>query len=60
MALSCPVIPGRRYLDWELDDPAGKPVEQLRPIRDEIEERVQQLIADVEGQGAVQAFRPGG
>src|SRR4051812_49095923 len=35
----CPVFPGKRYLDWELEDPAGKPVEQVRPIRDEIDRR---------------------
>ena len=37
---ACPVYPGKRYVDWELDDPAGKPVEEVRPIRDEIERRV--------------------
>ena len=34
---SCPVLPGKRYLDWELEDPAGKPIDQVRPIRDEID-----------------------
>lgn len=45
---ACPVIPGKRYLDWDLADPAGKTVEQVRPIRDEIEERVRRLIEDLE------------
>lgn len=44
---ACPVFPGKRYLDWELDDPAGKAVEQVRPIRDEIERRVTSLLADL-------------
>ncbi|MFE7424584.1 arsenate reductase ArsC [Streptomyces sp. NPDC057545] len=41
----CPVFPGRKYLDWELDDPAGQGVEAVRPIRDEIEQRVRDLLA---------------
>ncbi|MFL6055285.1 MAG: arsenate reductase ArsC [Actinoallomurus sp.] len=41
----CPVFPGKRYLDWQLPDPAGKPVEQVRPIRDEIDRRVRELLA---------------
>jgi arsenate reductase len=40
---ACPVIPGKQYVDWELDDPAGKDVETVRTIRDEIERRVQEL-----------------
>ncbi|GAB3371917.1 arsenate reductase ArsC [Amycolatopsis echigonensis] len=44
---ACPVFPGKRYLDWQLDDPAGLPVEQVRPIRDEIDRRVQALLADL-------------
>ena len=44
---TCPVYPGRRYLDWELDDPAGQPVEVVRPIVDEIDERVQGLLAEL-------------
>jgi arsenate reductase len=44
---SCPVYPGKRYLDWELDDPAGMAVEDVRPIVDEIDRRVQQLAADL-------------
>jgi protein-tyrosine-phosphatase len=44
---ACPVYPGKRYLDWELDDPAGKPVEAVRPIRDEIERRVRALLDEL-------------
>jgi arsenate reductase (thioredoxin) len=43
----CPFFPGRRYEDWDLDDPAGLPVEQVRPIRDEIERRVRGLLASL-------------
>ncbi|MFI6279220.1 arsenate reductase ArsC [Streptomyces sp. NPDC050988] len=44
---ACPVFPGKRYLDWKLDDPAGQGVEAVRPIRDAIETRVQALIMEV-------------
>jgi arsenate reductase (thioredoxin) len=44
---ACPIFPGRRYEDWELDDPAGKDVEDVRPIRDEIERRVRQLLTSL-------------
>ncbi|GAA1011855.1 putative arsenate reductase ArsC [Acrocarpospora pleiomorpha] len=44
---ACPVYPGKRYLDWELDDPAGKSTEDVRPIRDEIERRVRALLAEL-------------
>jgi arsenate reductase len=44
---ACPIYPGKRYLDWELDDPAGKPVEQVRAIRDDIDRRVQALLAEI-------------
>ena len=44
---ACPVHPGRRYEDWELEDPAGKSIEQVRPIRDEIEQRVRRLAAEL-------------
>ena len=46
---ACPVFPGKRYLDWELEDPAGKSVEEVWPIRDEIDERVQALLAELIG-----------
>jgi arsenate reductase (thioredoxin) len=45
---ACPVFPGKRYLDWDLEDPAGKGVESVRPIRDEIEFRVRGLLADLQ------------
>jgi protein-tyrosine-phosphatase len=41
---TCPVIPGTRYEDWELEDPAGKSLQEVRPIRDEIERRVRDLL----------------
>ncbi|WP_432080490.1 arsenate reductase ArsC [Streptomyces sp. WAC 04229] len=44
---SCPVFPGKRYLDWRLDDPAGRGVDAVRPIRDEIERRVRGLINEL-------------
>jgi len=44
---ACPLFPGKRYVDWELDDPAGKDIEDIRPIRDEIERRVRGLMADL-------------
>ena len=43
----CPVYPGKRYEDWELTDPAGHPVEFVRTVRDEIRDRVEQLIASL-------------
>jgi arsenate reductase len=45
---ACPIFPGKRYLDWELPDPAGKTVEEVRPIRNEIDRRVQALIEELE------------
>lgn len=44
---ACPVYLGKRYLDWELIDPAGKVIDDVRPIRDDIEERVRSLITDL-------------
>ena len=44
---ACPVFPGKRYLDWELPDPAGRPVEEVRPIRDEIDRRVRALADEL-------------
>ena len=44
---ACPILPGKRYEDWELPDPAGLSVEQVRPIRDEIGDRVRKLIAEL-------------
>jgi protein-tyrosine-phosphatase len=42
---ACPVFPGKRYEDWELTDPAGLPLDEVRPIRDDIEARVRALLA---------------
>ena len=44
---ACPIYPGKRYLDWDLEDPAGKPVERVRAIRDNIDRRVQALLAEL-------------
>ena len=43
---ACPIFPGKRYEDWELDDPAGQDLAAVRPIRDEIERRVIHLLED--------------
>ena len=43
----CSYIPGKRYLDWELTDPAGRPIEEVRPIRDDIEARVRGLMQEL-------------
>jgi len=45
---TCPLFPGRMYLDWPLDDPAGKGVDDVRPIRDEIRRKVESLIAEID------------
>ena len=44
---ACPFFPGKKYLDWELDDPAGQSIEGVRPIRDDIEQRVRALMAEL-------------
>src|SRR6476620_1860673 len=44
---ACPIFPGKRYEDWELDDPAGQRIEAVRPIRDEIRTRIEALLADL-------------
>ena len=49
---ACPIYPGKRYLDWELPDPAGKCLEEVRPIRDEIDRRVRELLAELVAAGA--------
>ncbi|MFC8042834.1 arsenate reductase ArsC [Nocardia sp. NPDC057353] len=46
---ACPVLPGTTYRDWQLDDPAGKGVDAVRPIRDQIQQRVQQLVDELLG-----------
>jgi arsenate reductase len=43
----CPYIPGKRYIDWDLPDPAGRPVEEVRATREEIRRRVEELIAEL-------------
>ena len=44
---ACPFFPGKRYEDWVLDDPAGRSIEEVRPVRDEIRRRVEALVADL-------------
>ncbi len=44
----CPIVPGVRYVDWELPDPAGRPVEEVRATRDEIDRRVKTLVAELD------------
>ncbi len=44
---TCPIFPGKRYEDWELDDPAGKGVERVRPIRDDIKARILDLLDEL-------------
>ncbi|MEO8458078.1 MAG: arsenate reductase ArsC [Chloroflexota bacterium] len=45
---ACPIYPGKRYLDWEVDDPAGQPIEAVRRIRDDIRGRVESLLAELD------------
>jgi arsenate reductase len=45
---ACPVFPGRRYEDWELTDPAGQPIEVVRQVRDEIRQRVEKLVGELQ------------
>jgi arsenate reductase (thioredoxin) len=56
---ACPVFPGKRYLDWDLPDPAGLPVEQVRPIREEIRARVRALLDEMEDMGRHNCARCG-
>ena len=48
----CPFVPGKRYLDWELPDPAGRRLDEVRRIRDEIERRVDELLRELAPQGS--------
>ena len=48
----CPFIPGKRYVDWELEDPGGRPVAEVRGIRDEIGRRVRTLVVELDGEPA--------
>ena len=57
---ACPIFPGKQYLDWTLDDPAGKGVAAVRPIRDEIDRRIRALVEELLGTTAgAAATRPG-
>ena len=49
---ACPYIPGKRYIDWELEDPKGRPVDAVRATRDDIARRVGQLVSVLDGDGA--------
>jgi arsenate reductase len=44
----CPYIPGKRYLDWDLEDPKGRPVDEVRATRDEIDRRVRELVEELD------------
>jgi arsenate reductase (thioredoxin) len=50
----CPYIPGKRYLDWELRDPKGLSLDEIRPIRDDIAERVENLVAELDAENGQQ------
>ncbi len=44
---ACPIFPGKRYEDWQLEDPAGQGIEAVRPIRDDIKTRIEQLLSEI-------------
>jgi arsenate reductase len=46
---ACPIFPGKRYIDWELPDPSGMPIEDIRPIRDRLDELVRELLGSLIG-----------
>jgi protein-tyrosine-phosphatase len=48
----CPYIPGKRYIDWDLPDPSGQPIDKVREIRDEIARRVETLLTDIQAPAA--------
>jgi len=52
----CPYIPGKRYLDWDLPDPTGRPLAEVRTTRDEIGRRVRQLVGQLDGPAGAQAL----
>ena len=56
---ACPSIPGKRYVNWELEDPKGRPVEEVRATRDDIARRVEQLVEELDT-AASPTLRPGG
>ena len=49
---ACPYVPGKRYVDWQLDDPHGRPLDEVRTIRDEIARRVEVLVAELDAGAA--------
>ena len=51
----CPYIPGKRYIDWDLEDPKGRPVDEVRATRDEIARRVSELLEELDRQGGADA-----
>jgi protein-tyrosine-phosphatase len=53
---TCPVYPGQRYLEWELDDPAGQPIEKVRPIVEEVDRRSRALLAELLGEAIPAAW----
>jgi len=55
---ACPVFPGKRYEDWNLDDPAGRDLDAVRPIRDDIRDRIERLLADLRTPGGDRAAAP--
>jgi arsenate reductase len=55
---ACPYIPGKRYVDWELPDPKGRPVDEVRALRDDIARRVQRLVAELDGAGTASVPDP--
>jgi arsenate reductase (thioredoxin) len=46
----CPYVPGKRYIDWALPDPKGRPVEEVRELREDIRRRVEELVAELDGE----------
>jgi len=55
---ACPILPGKRYLDWDLADPAGQGVEAVRPIRDDIRTRIETLMGELLGTGGLVPAAP--
>jgi arsenate reductase len=54
---ACPYIPGKRYIDWELPDPAGQPLERVRELRDQIERRIAGLLTELDRQADAEQVR---
>ena len=54
----CPVIPGKRYIDWDLPDPEGRSLDEVRAIRDEIDARVRSLLRDLDSSGVSDSHAP--